>query len=597
MAKDHLSRKLAVILHADVVGSTSLVQKNEALAHERIQATFHQFSETISSYGGVTHELRGDALVAEFDRASDAVAAALAFQILNGELNSTIDDDIQPRLRIGISLGEVIIADNTITGAGVVLAQRLEQLAEPGGVVVQGAISETVPTRMPFEFQSLGEQVLKGFDQPVRAFAGRLRPGNELPTPEADTTPKTAISTDLPVLDKPSIAVLPFTNMSGDPEQEYLADGITEDLITALSRMRSFMVISRNSTFTYKGKPVDAKQIASDLGVRYVLEGSVRKAGNRVRITAQLIDADSDYHVWAEKYDREMEDIFDLQDDMTRTIVGILEPELDAVERKLAINKPSENLDAWASYQRGLWHMWNLEKEDAQEALRLLQRAIELDPTFSTAHAYLSYTHYENVIMGWTDDPEQSLEEGLSAAKQALSLDDKDYVAYFALGRILMMRSEHDASIRALEKSISLNPSFAKGHYALGMVLMLAGRLDEAKTAVEQVERLSPRDPMLWTAAACHACTDILSDDREAALHWAQKALEFHNAKGFWPPVMLAAAYAGLDRLEEARKEVTAALKELPDLTVSYMKKTLPTKHEGALEPLLAALRKAGLPE
>ena len=594
MEKDQLSRKLAVILHADVVGSTALVQKNEVLAHEHIQAAFHKFSEIISSYGGIAHEIRGDALVAEFARASDAVSASIAFQSTNISHNEHQSDNIKPVLRIGIAMGEVVVADNTVTGGGVVLAQRLEQLADEGGTCIQGAAYETLPKWMPFDYENLGKQQVKGFDEAVRVYAVSLQPGAVIPESELLVQPEAAASE---LHEKPSVAVLPFDNMSGDPEQEYLADGISEDLITALSKIRSFLVIARNSTFTYKGKPVDVTQVASDLGVRYVVEGSVRKAGNRVRITAQLIDADSGHTVWAEKYDREIDDIFDLQDDMTQTIVGALEPELDIAERKLAINKPPENLDAWENYQRGLWHMWKYEKDDAREALRFLQRAVELDPTFSTAYAYKGYTHYEDVIMGWAEDPEQSLDEGMSAAKHALSLDNKDYVAYFALGRIYMMRSEHDASIRALEKSIELNPSFARGYYGLGMVMMLAGRLDEAKTAVEQVERLSPRDPILWVSAVCHACTDILSHDRKAALHWAQRALELPNAKGFWPHVILAAAYASLDRLEDARRAVAAALIELPDLTVSYMEKTLPTKHKGALEPLLAALRRAGLSE
>jgi class 3 adenylate cyclase len=272
--KKQLSRKLAVILHADVVGSTSLVQKNETLAHGRVQAVFHRFSETINSYGGITRELRGDALVAEFERASDAVPAALAFQVINGEFNSRFDDDIRPQLRIGISLGEVIIADNTITGAGVVLAQRLEQLADPGGAVVQGSVAETIPARMPFEFDSLGEQMLKGFDQPVRAFAVKLRPGEELPEPEGSTTPQKSASTTLEILDKPSIAVLPFNNMSGDPEQEFFADGIAEDIITALSRFHDLLVIARNSSFVYRGTSVDMRQVGRELNVQYVLEGS-----------------------------------------------------------------------------------------------------------------------------------------------------------------------------------------------------------------------------------------------------------------------------------------------------------------------------------
>jgi adenylate cyclase len=312
MEKDPLSRKLAVILHADVVGSTSLVQKNETLAHERIQAAFNNFSETIATYGGVAREIRGDALVAEFDRASDAVAAALGFQIINGEFNSRLNDEIQPQLRIGISLGEVIIADNTITGAGVVLAQRLEQLAESDGVVVQGSVSETVPTRMPFEFESLGEQVLKGFDQPVRAFSVSLQPGEILPVPEVDEVSQTErpddfhaptklssesyealIGEHLELPENPSIAVLPFQNISGDSDQEYFADGMSEDIITTLSRVPDLIVIARNSTFVYKGRSIDVRQVGLELGVRHVLEGSIRKNGDRIRITAQLVDTQS----------------------------------------------------------------------------------------------------------------------------------------------------------------------------------------------------------------------------------------------------------------------------------------------------------------
>ena len=278
MVKEQLSRKLAVILHADVVGSTSLVHRNETLAHERIQAVFQQFSETINSYGGITRELRGDALLAEFERASDAVPAALAFQVINGEFNFRLDDDIQPQLRIGISLGEVIIADNTITGAGVVLAQRLEQLADAGGVVIQGSVSETVPNRLPFEFESLGEKQLKGFDNPVRAFIARLQQGEEIPAPEARARADTNAPCDsqaplrltpesyealtgerFEFPEKPSIAVLPFQNMNGDPEQEYFADGMSEDIITALSKMPDLIVIARNSTFVYKGRAVDIR--------------------------------------------------------------------------------------------------------------------------------------------------------------------------------------------------------------------------------------------------------------------------------------------------------------------------------------------------
>jgi TolB-like protein/class 3 adenylate cyclase len=401
MEKEHLSRKLAVILHADVVGSTSLVQKNETLAHERIQAAFHQFSEAIKSYGGITRELRGDALVAEFDRASDAVAAALAFQVSNGELNATLDDGIQPQLRMGISLGEVVIADNTITGAGVVLAQRLEQLADSGGVVVQGSVSETVPTRMPFEFESMGEMTLKGFDHPVRAFAARLRPGEELPEPETDATPKTAEPKGLQVPDKPSIAVLALNNMSGDPEQEYFSDGITEDIITELSRFSILYVVARHSSFAFKGEKVDIKEVAEKLGVQYVVEGSVRRVGNRARITAQLIDAETGKHIWGERYDRELDDIFAVQDEVTRAIVATIAAQLGKTVSENAARKTTTSIKSYEYILQANRKYYRFNPDDNIAAAQLYQKAIERDPQFSRAYAGLANTCTTDYFLGW----------------------------------------------------------------------------------------------------------------------------------------------------------------------------------------------------
>ena len=303
---DMPSRKLAVIMHADVVGSTTLVRQHETLAHQRIKDVFVRLSEAIESYGGTTHELRGDALLAEFARASDAVCAAVVFHSENTTFNASLEDDLQPRLRVGIAMGEVIIADNTITGEGVVLAQRLEQIAEPAGVCIQGAAYETIPKRLPFAYKALGEQRLKGFEEVVRAYMVCLKTGEVVPSPESGESLKPAL--ELP--DKPSIAVLSFTNMSGDPEQEYLSDGISEDIITELSKISKLFVVARNSTFTYKGRAVDVKQVGREQGVHYVLEGSVRRGGDRLRITAQLIDATTGDHVWAQRYDRLVQDVF-----------------------------------------------------------------------------------------------------------------------------------------------------------------------------------------------------------------------------------------------------------------------------------------------
>ena len=329
-------RKLAVLLHADVVGSTSLVQMNETLAHERIRDAFRRFSETIASHGGIAHEIRGDALVAEFARASDAVSASIAFQAANTNHNKQLSGDIQPALRIGIAMGEVVVADNTVTGEGIVLAQRLEQLAEPGGVYIQGAAYETVPKRLPFDYEDMGECQVKGFDHPQRVYAVTEQ-AESASKPETGSKPA-LVSPDLP--DKPSIAVLAFSNMSGDPEQEYFSDGITEDIITELSRFRSLFVIARNSSFAYKGKSLNVVEIGQELGVAYLVEGSVRKVGNRVRITAQLIDAESGNHVWAERYDRNLDDIFAVQDEVANAIVTAVEPALGSVASRPRIWTP-----------------------------------------------------------------------------------------------------------------------------------------------------------------------------------------------------------------------------------------------------------------
>ena len=589
-------RKLAVILHADVVGSTALVRSNETLAHERIQDAFLRFSKTIGSYGGIAHELRGDALVAGFDRASDAIAASLAFQTENAQLNSKLEDDVQPHLRIGIAMGEVVVADNTVTGEGVVLAQRLEQLAEPGGVCIQGAAHETVPRRLPFEYDSLGEQKVKGFEELVRAYTVTLKAQELIPPPDSVAREEEP-ALELP--DKPSIAVLPFDNMSGDPEQEYFADGISEDLITALSKIRWFFVIARNSTFTYKGQAVEVTRVAEELGVRYIIEGSVRKAGSRVRISAQLIDATTGRHVWAERYDRGLADVFELQDEMAQTIVGAVEPELSAAERDRAARKPPESLDAWETYQRGLWHLWSFTKDDMADAQRLFRQVHELDPAFATAYAFESYSHYLDAMLGFAETPGESLEVALKTAKKALSLDDKDAVAYFALGRVYMMRGEHDASVAELETALELNPSFAQAHHGLGFALTLSGRLEEAGEALDKAIRLSPRDPILWGTMCFRSVTCNLLQQYEAAVEWARRAIHEPRAAGggYWSYAVLASALGNLGQTAEAQAAVDEALRRKPDLSLTYLETTLPTKQPGGLERYLDGLRKAGLPD
>jgi adenylate cyclase len=544
MEEDQLTRKLAVILHADVVGSTSLVQQNEALTHKRIQAAFQKFSETINSYNGKTHELRGDALIAEFDRASDAVAAALAFQVLNGKINSALNDEIQPQLRIGISLGEVIIADNTITGAGIVLAQRLEQLAEPGGVVVQGSVSETVPARFPFEFENLGEQLLKGFDQPVRSFVVKLRPGEELPAPEANAVPLAGKSKGLQISDKPSIAVLPLENMSGDPEQEYFSDGITEDIITELSRFSILYVVARHSSFAFKGEKIDIEEVAEKLGVQYVVEGSVRRAGNQARITAQLIEAETGKHIWGERYDRELDDIFAVQDEVTRAIVATIAAQLGKTVSEKSARKSANNIKSYEYLLQANRKYHRFNPDDNIAAARLYQKAIERDPQFSRAYAGLANTYTTDYFLGWLRT-ENALQNGLEYAQKALEFDSNDALARIILAWALIGKGCWEEAELELDRVLTLKPGDADILAEAGNGFKAVGRLEVGIALLEEAIRLNPLFPdtyQRWLGQAYY---------RAGRYQEAINTLRAVRVDG-WGYGVLAASFARVGELEHA---------------------------------------------
>jgi adenylate cyclase len=581
-----VERRLAAILAADVAGYTSLMGVDEAGTLERLTELRREVLEPlIATHRGRVVKLMGDGFLVEFASVVDAVSCALAWHAGVAERDEGL------RFRIGINLGDVIVEGEDIYGGGVNIAARLESLAAPGEICLSDDAYRQVRGKLEVTFEDLGEQHLKNVAEPVRVY-------RVVSTAPAAAS-KGAETAPLPLPDKPSIAVLPFNNMSEDPEQEYFADGISEDLITALSKIRWFFVIARNSTFTYKGQAVEVTQVARELGVRYVIEGSVRKATNRVRITAQLVDATTGRHVWAERYDRQLEDIFELQDEMAQTIVGAVEPELSAAERERAARKPPESLDAWETYQRGLWHLWNFTEEDNAAAQRLLRQAQALDPGFATAYAFESYSHYLDAMLGFAKTPEDSLAAALAAAKRALALDDKDPVAYFAAGRVHMMRAEHDASVAELRTAVALNPSFALAHHGLGCALMLSGRLEEATEELDKTIRLSPRDPVLWGMMCFHSLNFGLRGQHEAAAVWARKAIHEPRSAGggYWPYAVLASALGNLGQTSDARAACEEAVRRKPNLSLGYLQNTLPTKQPGALAPYLEGLRKAGLPE
>lgn len=610
MDEDRLSRKLAVILHADVVGSTSLVQQHETLAHKRIQETFHKLAEKIETYGGIAHELRGDALLAEFDRASDAVSAAMAFQASNLAPDSATDDELHPRLRIGISLGEVVVADDTITGAGVVLAQRLEQLAEPGGVVVQGAVSETVPIRMPFDFESLGSQMLKGFEQPVRAFAVSLRAGEELPAAEAGPAARLAqqdhtqvssrLSPDayealmgerLEIPDTPSIAVLPFQNMSGDQDQEYFADGMSEDIITTLSRVPDLIVIARNSTFVYKGRAVDVRQVGQELGVRHVLEGSIRKAGNRIRITAQLVDAQSGDHVWAERYDRNLDDIFVVQDEISRNIVTELQVNLGLGEFSRMFSSGTDSIEAWQLCMQAGRIVESYSRDDLVNARRMIKQALELDENYSSAWINLGWIHWEESVFHWSPDSEASMDKAFDAVQKAIQADENNPECYSLLGNIYMVRGDYDQAIALCEKAVEIAPNNSFSVALLANVLIDNGRIKEGIQKMKRAIRLCPFPPGWYfnlIGIAYH-----LNGENEVAIPAIEHAIQRDPGSHF-PRIWLASALVETEKLNEARAVGKVILDIEPGFSVARWEAGYKSAAHARLKDNLLA---AGLPE
>jgi TolB-like protein/class 3 adenylate cyclase/Flp pilus assembly protein TadD len=637
MEQTSLSGKLAVILHADIAESTALVQLDERLAHERIQITFRRFSETIEKYQGRVRELRGDALLAEFDRASDAVAAALAFQVDHARYTDQLKDDIRPVLRVGIALGEVIIADKTITGSGVVLAQRVEQLAESGGVCITGAIHEALPQRMPFDLDNLGEQQVKGFDETVRVFRVALQPGATAPpskqnqamgfrgrklkqiaalttilviifavgywvkpwSPEQDATSDQQTTLALP--DKPSIAVLPFTNMSGDLSQDYFSDGLTQDLITKLSLYRELFVIARNSTFVYKGKAVDVKQVGRELGVAFVVEGSVRRENNRVRISAQLIDAQSGNHVWAEQFDREFNDVFAIQDELTRSIAGRLAPEIAKVGVEQSRNKPTEDLDAWDLYLQASAALAEFNRESLEEAISLAETAITRDSKFAAPHIVIARAKGWQYFFRWTENPELTLVEAIESAKTAINLDSSDATGYAALGYLHRFSRNEIVAVSNLKRAVELNPNDANIRLEYAHMLDWFRLQDRALPQILEAIRLSPRDPRLQMMFFFKAHILFHLNEFEASLK-ASREMSSALTSDAWRVnyhLVRAANLAEIGRKDEAQIEITKSREINPKLSLTFIKKLfgIANNHPDNRKAWLGSLRKAGMPE
>ena len=583
MAEERAQRRLAAILAADVVGYSRLMQENEADAYERLRA--HRkglFEPQIENHHGRIFKLMGDGLLAEFASVVDAVECAVSLQRGMVERNAGLDAR-RIDLRIGVNLGDVIVESDDVHGDGVNIAVRLQDLAEPGGIVVSGTAYDHLQGKLSLPLDFAGEQQVKNMARPVRVYRVRLE------GVEARTAP--------PLPDKPSIAVLPFQNLSGDSEQEYFADGMVEEIIAALSRMRSLFVIARNSSFTYKGRAVDVKQVGRELGVRYVLEGSVRKAGTRVRIAGELIDTSTGANLWADRFEGSLEDVFDLQDQMTASVVGAIAPKLEQAEIERAERNPTESLAAYACYLRGMagYHRWTREGND--NALSHFYRAIELDHNFAPAYGMAARCYVQRKGGNWMADRAREVSEARRLARRAEELGKDNpaalWTAGWALAYVVGDLEDGDALI---DRALALNPNLTLALAISGWVKVWLGDPEAAIEREKRAMRLSPQDTQLWSMHAATACAHFFAGRYAEACSLAEMAMR-ENANAVPSPCIAAASSALAGRLEDAHMAMARVRQLDHDLRLSNLGDLFPIRRFEDFARWQEGMRKAGLPE
>jgi TolB-like protein/class 3 adenylate cyclase len=584
MAEARVERRLAAILAADVAGYSRLMGVDEEGTLAALKAYRRELIDPkISEHRGRIVKTTGDGALVEFASAVDAVRCAMEIQRALADRNASIPEDQRIEFRIGINVGDIIIDEGDIYGDGVNIAARVEALASPGAICLSDNAYQQIKGKLALDVSDMGEQQLKNIPQPVRLYSIRLDGTSARPA--------------LALPDRPSIAVLPFQNMSGDAEQEYFADGMVEDIITALSRIRWLFVIARNSSFTYKGRTVDVKQVGRELGVRYVLEGSVRKSVNRVRITGQLIDASTGTHLWADRFDGALEDIFDLQDRVTASVVSAVAPKLERVEIERAKRKPTESLDAYDYYLRGVASAIPYTREGDNEALRLFYRAIELDPDFAVAYGWAAWIFVTRKSNGWMTDRALEIAEAARLGRRAVELGDDDAAALcwggFALAYVAY---ELDDGIAYVDRALVLNPNLAAAWYVSAWLRVFIGEPEDAIERLARAMRLSPLDPFIFRMHAGIAYAHFFAGRYDDASSWAEKAV---RARPTWLTAVrgAAASHALAGRLDEAHKYM-ARMRELdPALCISNLKDLLPLRRVEDFAKWAEALRKAGLPE
>ncbi len=631
MAEKTVDRKLRAILAADVKGYSRMMGVDEVGTYHTLTAYLKSINAIISEHKGRIFSAPGDAVMAEFPSVVDAVQCAVELQENIEATNAQVPEDRKMQFRIGVNLGDVIQDGEQVYGEGVNIAARIETLAEPGGVSISENVYNQVRNKLKFGYKHQGEYQVKNISEPVNIYKILTTPENSVqligkpnapkrlskqsyisifavlalivataiwwfyPLPP-DMEPASLEKMAFPLPDKPSIAVLPFVNMSPDQGQEYFADGISENIISALSHIPQMFVIARNSTFTYKGKPVKVQQVSEDLGVQYVLEGSIQKSGDQIRVTAQLIDATTGHHIWAERYDRKLNDIFALQDEITLKILTALQVELTEGEQA-RLWGTTDNLEAWGNVIKGSTLFEQFTKQGNTRAQQLFERAVKLDPNWDIAWTMLAWTHWAEASLGWSASPAESIKQAIEIAKKAAAINDTLPEVHSLWSNIYLAQGEYDKAISAGEKAIALGPNNALCHVLLAHTMTSAGRFEKAIDLAEKALRLSPYSPAWYLMMLDDAYR--MAGRYEEALAIGKQHLD-RCLKGECEPFTahmgLAATYVGLGRIEEARNHVTELLKIMPDLSLDKARKMISFKDPAHVELALDALRRAGLP-
>lgn len=578
--EDSLPRKLVAVLYADVAGYSRLTGEDEDATHRILRDYLDLITRTVRDHRGQVMHYAGDAVLAKFDAVIDAMSSAVRIQNELGIRNENLAEERKVQFRIGVNSGDVIEDREDIYGDGVNVAARLETLAEPGGICISDAVRTAVGNKLDLVFEDMGAQLVKNIASPVHTYRVKLKASLSAETAEPSLANKRAI------------AVLSFENMSDDAEQEYFADGIAEDIITSLSKLSQLLVIARNSSFTYKGRAVKVQEIGDELGVGYVIEGSVRKSGNKVRITSQLIDCGTGGHLWAERFDRDLTDIFAVQDEVTEAIVAAMAVQLTADQRERLKATGTKNLKAYDFFLRGREQYRLLSKEGADQAEILLKRSIDLDPGYATAYAYLVFNHLLYYVNRWKNAVDQPLEYAHELAQKAVALDDTDPYAHLSLGKTHMWKRQHDQAIVDHEKSIALDPNFAVAYAGLGLTLHYAGRSEEAIGLINRGMRLDPHYPdvrLLWLAQPYFQlgrygqAIDLLTRHLDSK----PNTIISH--------VLLAASYGYLGGRQKAGAEWQEALRINPDYSLEQVRHVLPYGDPADFEKIVDGLRKADL--